>query len=245
MSAAKDKKKSLIPAGAPVWIVTFADMMSILLCFFIMLLSMSEPKREKFQDASGSMRNAFGIHNTYVEERSPMNEKIVNQQFAQAPAKPVPASGSATLAMIDAETDEVLNALKSEKNVEVLNDGKDIIIRLSADAVFTAEQASLQKEFLPTLTKITKEVSRLNKYIVVSGHSDNQQLKTTAYRSQWDLTSARAVTVALAMMKLGKLDAKKFSTMGQADTRPIFENSNTKNQAKNRRLDIVLKNEIP
>ncbi|MCB0348520.1 MAG: OmpA family protein [Bdellovibrionales bacterium] len=245
MGADNSKKRTLIPAGAPAWVVTFADMMSILLCFFIMLLSMSEPKREKFQDASGSMRNAFGIHNTYVEERSPMNEKIVNQQFAQSPAKPVPANGTATLAMIDAETDEILNALKTEKDVEVLNDGKDIIIRLPADVVFANEQASLQKSVLPTLKKITAEVTKLNKYIVVSSHSDNQDLKTKAYRSKWDLTSARSVTVALAMMKLGNIDAKRFTTIGQADTRPILENSSAKNQAKNRRLDIVLKNEAP
>ena len=74
-------------------------------------LSMSETKREKFTDASSSIRSAFGVHKTYVEENAPLNEKIVNAQFAQTPPKEVPASQSATVAATDAQTEEMQKAL--------------------------------------------------------------------------------------------------------------------------------------
>lgn len=246
MEARKFYKRPEKTNSAPAWMVTFADLVCLLLGFFIIMLSMSETKKEKFTDASSSIRSAFGVHKTYVEEQAPLEEKIVNAQFAQSPPKEIPASQAATVAATDAQTEEMQKALAAfSKDVEIIPQETKILIRLRGDAIFAKDKSSIQKDFLTTLTSVSKEIAKLNKYIIVSGHTDNIPLTSNEYRSLWDLSSSRANSVALALMKLGNIKADQFTVIGQADTRPILENSSPENQAKNRRIDIILANEKP
>jgi chemotaxis protein MotB len=244
MQSRKFLKKPVKQNGAPAWMVTFADLVSLLLGFFIIMLSMSETKKEKFTDASSSIRSAFGIHKTYVEEKAPLNEKIVNAQFAQSPPIAIPASQAATVAAADAQAEEMQRALKAlNTDVEVIPQETNIVIRLRSDAIFAKDQSAIQPEFLATLAKVTKEISKLNKFVTVSVHTDNAA--SADFRSLWDLSSSRASSVALALMKLGNLNQEQFTIVGHADTRPLNDNSNPENMAKNRRIEIVLTNEKP
>ena len=90
--------------------------------------------------------------------------------------------------------------------------------------------------------KLVKKIKPLDYDIEIAGHTDDIPIRSARYRSNWDLASARAVTMAHAFMKVGKINPLRVSVAGHADTRPLAPNTSKTNRARNRRVELVLKN---
>lgn len=285
------------PAGAPAWVMTFADLMSLLMCFFVLLLSFSEIEAQKFKQVAGSLSQAFGVQREIKDKDSPKGTSIIAQEFSPGKPQPTPINevkqsttvekpnleikkdkdkdGSSendgkqsTDAMSNEElqqliteaqaeivakelaqqraeelTEELQQKLQQEiardlLEVETVED--QVIIRIKEKGSFSSGSATLISGFLPTMERITEEVATIKGRIMVAGHTDDVPISTQRFRSNWELSSARAVSVLEFMMDSGLLKADQMEVKGLSDTKPLVENSNNQNRAKNRRVEIII-----
>ena len=138
-----------VEEGAPMWVVTFGDLMSLLLCFFVLLLSFSEMDRNKYRIVSGSMKNAFGIQRKKPVFESPKGQKMIAREFDQAI---VLVKIQEVIDPIQKELQEEFQAFKTSVEIEV--EENEVTIRMMGEATFDTGHAKLRKEFVPLLLKI-------------------------------------------------------------------------------------------
>ncbi len=260
MSDAPPEKKE--SAGVPAWVMTFADLMTLLMCFFVLLLAFSEMDAAKFKELSGSMKDAFGVQ-TEVEVRTiPKGTSVVAREFS--PGKPEPTALNEVRQFTIDSNKNSLDALEREKKdkedteahakriraalkdeiekgyVAVQTDGAKVIIHVLENASFDSGLADVRRQFLPVLDKIASLIDNNSGMITVSGHTDNIPISNARFRSNWELSTSRAVSVAHQLLKQADIDAERFIVSGHADTRPRANNDSSENRAKNRRVDISI-----
>jgi len=259
MSEAVEKKES---AGVPAWVMTFADLMTLLMCFFVLLLAFSEMDAAKFKQLSGSMKDAFGVQ-TEIEVRTiPKGTSVVAQEFS--PGRPDPTalnqvrqftvdSNKNTLDALEREAKEIEEARKhalrlrmalkeelEKGDVSIQTEGMKVIVHIMENASFDSGYADVRSEFLPALEKIGQLIDNNSGEVTISGHTDNIPIRNERFRSNWDLSTSRAVSVAHELLEVSTLDPQNVIVTGHADTRPRAPNDSAENRAKNRRVDIAI-----
>jgi chemotaxis protein MotB len=257
--AAEGKSES---AGVPAWVMTFADLMTLLMCFFVLLLAFSEMDAAKFKQLSGSMKDAFGVQ-TEVEVRTiPKGTSVVAQEFS--PGKPEPTalnqvrqftidSNRNTLDALDRELKEIEEtrrharrlrlALKEEiekGSVSIQTEGVKIIIHIMENASFDSGYADVRPEFLPVLEKIANLIDNTSGEVTISGHTDNVPISNERFRSNWELSTSRAVSVTHELLNVSDVHPEQVVVTGHADTRPRASNDTAEDRATNRRVDISI-----
>ncbi|NQV46584.1 MAG: OmpA family protein [Rhodospirillaceae bacterium] len=247
------------PAGAPTWMVTFADLMALLLTMFVMLLSFAEMDVQKFKQIAGNMRESFGLQ--YIQRLagvveiagSPMGEYATQQVpkavieltpedvLGEGPAKDEqqveePAiEESVADSFKKAIAEEISNALA---NVEEVENG--VVIRFPAKIAFPSGGERLTPEFIGALTKMVDVLENTDGDITVAGHTDDRPISTERFRSNWDLSAARANSVIHFLLENTNIDAGRLGAIGYADSRPLALNDTEDNRAGNRRVEIII-----
>ncbi|MGI9247935.1 MAG: flagellar motor protein MotB [Woeseiaceae bacterium] len=248
--------------GVPAWVMTFADLMTLLMCFFVLLLAFSEMDAAKFKQLSGSMKDAFGVQAEIEVRTIPKGTSVVAQEFS--PGRPDPTalpqvrqytvdSNKNTLDALEREAREIEKAreharrlrlaLKEELakgDVSIQTEGMKVIVHIMENASFDSGFADLRKGFLPALAKIGSLIDNNSGEVTISGHTDNVPIANDRFRSNWDLSTSRAVSVAHELLKISKLSPENIMVTGHADTRPRAPNDSRENRAKNRRVDIAI-----
>ena len=257
--AAEEKQEA---AGVPAWVMTFADLMTLLMCFFVLLLAFSEMDVAKFKQLSGSMKEAFGVQSEIEVKTIPKGTSVVAQEFSPGKPEPTPIntvrqftidSNRNTLDALDRELKEIEEtreharrlrlALKEEIDkgyVSIETAGTRVIIHIMEKASFDSGLADLRGEFVPVLDKISGLIDNNSGDVTVSGHTDNLPIATTRFRSNWELSTSRAVSVAHALLAKSEIDPVRVQVTGHADTQPRASNDNAEDRAKNRRVDISI-----
>jgi len=260
MSDAPPEKKE--SAGVPAWVMTFADLMTLLMCFFVLLLAFSEMDAAKFKELSGSMKDAFGVQ-TEIEVRTiPKGTSVVAREFS--PGKPEPTALNEVRQFTIDSNQNSLDALERRKkdeedteahakriraalkdeiengDVAVQTDGAKVIIHVLENASFDSGLADVRTQFRPVLDKIAGLIDNNSGMVTVSGHTDNIPISNARFRSNWELSTSRAVSVAHQLLQKADIDPDRFIVSGHADTRPRADNDTSENRAKNRRVDISI-----
>ena len=224
-----------VEEGAPAWVVTFGDLMSLLLCFFVLLLSFSEMDRNKYRIVSGSMKNAFGIQRKKPVFESPKGQRMISKEFDQAI---VLIKIQDLIDPLIQDMEEEFEEFKGSIDIEVEED--EVTIRMMGEATFDTGKAKLRKEFVPLLLKIGEVLSKTKGEIIIAGHTDNVPLIGGQFKSNLGLSMARAGSVAEYLLKSTSIDPKRLSTMGFGEYRPIESNDTDEGRQKNRRVEIIV-----
>ncbi|RRJ83610.1 flagellar motor protein MotB [Aestuariirhabdus litorea] len=275
------------PRGLPPWLATFADLMSLLMCFFVLLLSFSEINALKFKQIAGSLRDAFGVQSELKLKEIPKGTSIIMQEFSPGKPEPTPINevrqftttvtqpdldlsctpGDETRTGQSAAVDGVKNEQTAQKvqqlieqtesraqqlatvlsqqveqgSIEVETKGRKIIIRVQENGSFASGSAELEAEFYPVMENIKRVLRSVEGTIAIEGHTDSIPIDTERFESNWALSSARAVSVAHALI-IGRdgIDPLRLQVRGYAETRPLESNATPEGRAKNRRVEIVL-----
>ncbi len=258
-------KKANPAAGTPGWIVTFADLMSLMLTFFVLLLSMSTTDVVKYKQALNSIQTALGDPmNGYltgkasiigdrgldipIPEIVPPSEPVEEPPVEEPPIEkpPVVEQNKPNQEVIDA-TEHLYQTLKGEMEKEInaesveLNKYEDkIVIRFEEIISFDVASANLQENFKPILDRVSQTLSDIDGSILVVGHTDDIPITTARFRSNWDLSAARAASVVQRMINVSNLPPNHIIASGRADSVPLVPNDSRENRAKNRRVEIVI-----
>jgi chemotaxis protein MotB len=256
----KAKKKKA--GGAPTWMVTFADMMALLLCLFVLLLSFSETDVAKFKIMAGEMEQAFGMalksKLTGMIEFRGTPEKRAYKDLAKKKAEefiplvvPPSLEKSDDYNVSDPEysVEDALAADLSDTLYDEINEGSlmlervgaEVIIRFPGHVVYPSGSDTILQSTLEILDHVAKALAKTNGQLMVSGHTDNVPISTGRYRSNWDLSSARASSVVHYLLKNELIEPGRISATGYADSRPLVPNDSVENRAKNRRVEISIR----
>ena len=272
-------------AGIPAWVMTFADLMSLLLAFFVLLFSFSEMDKAVYKELAGSMKDAFGVQREIKVKEPPKGTNIIAREFS--PGKPestpfneVRQKTSEEFHEFPVFTDPAEKGQESrdgndntskdmEENREALEqiarvkkDGEliskalseeidnglidleveehRIILRIREKGSFTSGSARLIKPFSSITGKISKVFGEFDGIIIVSGHTDNFPIHTDRFRSNWELSASRAVSVIHELSKDKVLRKKRFELAAYAETQQVDTNSTVKGRSKNRRVEIMM-----
>lgn len=262
------------------WVVTFADMMSLLMSFFVLLLSFSEQDAAKFKEVGGSLEQAFGVQRDIVAYQVPKGTSIVAKEYSPGKPKPTPLNevrqstiddmdqtlefdpkdrpdhkkkeeekngpGTGNIDFRKMSTVEVTKALMKALSTEVKDGkiqiiGKDqrIIIRVLDQGSFASGDNSLHPSYEPVLDKIANLLNEIPGNITISGHTDDKPISNRRFHSNWELSSARAATVAHHLHDRG-VDGRRIVISGYADTQPLYPNDTEEHRSRNRRVEIEL-----
>jgi chemotaxis protein MotB len=251
-------------APAP-WIITFADLMVLLMCFFVLMLSFSEMDVAKFKLLAGSMQEAFGVQTDINVRDPPKGTSLEAREFSPAIPEPT-VENEVRQNTVDSEKNTLDLALElrlreleeqeraaeqqaqrlrelfsreiDEGRLVIRHDSTDVVIQILEKDSFASGRADLEPDALATLAKIGSLVNAVRGAITVSGHTDNVPIRNGTYRSNWDLSAARAASVAHQLLAAG-VDPARLMVSGHADTQPRVPNDSAANRALNRRVDIT------
>lgn len=256
-------------SGAPPWILTFADLMVVLMCFFVLMLSFSEMDEQKFKVMSGSLAEAFGVQREVTATDMPRGTSSEAAEFS--PAVPEPTTENevrqeavdSELSALDPELTLRARELKAQEDAAasqaeelralfrqdiddgrllIRQEGSNVVIQLLEKDSFPSGSAALEPGSRATLQRIGTLVTAMTGAITVSGHTDDVPVRSGGpYRSNWELSSARAASVAHELLAAG-LDPRRLMVSGHADTQPRVANDTPANRASNRRVDITFAN---
>ncbi len=255
-------------AGLPAWSATFADLMSLLMCFFVLLLSFATMDAVRFKKMADSMKDAFG-----VQREIPVNEivkgiSVIKLEFSPSTIpepSPIDEIRQHTTeedkeelkvddAMVDAvaeqqreemeqQAEELKEALKEEIEqglVELETEFPRIIIRIREKGSFPSGSAQLDPGFFEVMDKISAKLSQVKGKIIVAGHTDDIPISTSRFRSNWELSAGRAVTVAHALLGNPAVEPVRVVVEGHADSKPLAPNDSRENRSRNRRVELIL-----
>jgi chemotaxis protein MotB len=270
--------------GLAPWMATFADLMALLMCFFVLLLSFATIDAIRFKKMAESMKDAFGVQREVpaneivmgvsvikqewspsVSERSviteirqqtsevqkqhlkmhdgqqsqpdPQRQEEIEQQRALEAAK---AALERELAEQFADLEAALKAEIEQGLVTVEKKERSIIIRIHEKGSFASGSARLDPGFHEVMDRISRVLASKPGRIMVAGHSDNIPISTGRFRSNWELSSARAVTVLHSLLRNKDIAEDRVVVQGLADTEPVVPNDSPQNRAKNRRVELIL-----
>jgi chemotaxis protein MotB len=253
--------------GQPTWLMTFADLMTLLLTFFILLLSFSNMDAEKYKAIAGAMSQAFGVSFVASSQTVPtitvltvadttpvvtLNINEENKPTGSVQALPLQAAtvqanvpDSLAEAAQFAENEDLaavlidtLEAQIDTGDVSVQYDADEVLLSFSERATFGSGSELLRDNMRDVLSKVVKVLRTCKGSIMVTGHSDDRPVSTGRFRSNWDLSAARAVSVVHELVLDGSLDARRVLAVGQAETHPLVPNDSMENRALNRRVEI-------
>ncbi len=246
----------------PRWMVTFADLMTLLLTFFVLLLSFAEIDAQRFRRLAGELQKAFGVQREIPADIIPMGTSPVLQQFSPGRPQPIPVDEIRqrttqelpTLAAgdIDSRVETRLDAIEQQlaqtisdvdpdSQVEVERDGLEIVIRIDEQGSFASGSAQVSRSFRQLLEVLSVEFTTFPGFIVVDGHTDDVPIRSTLFESNWDLSAMRAARATNVLLENADLDPERFLIVGHADTRPRMSNETPEQRAKNRRVEITLR----
>ena len=220
-------------AGAPEWMVTFADLMSLLLCFFVLLLSFSNTEVVKFRVMAGSVRNALGLKSEFALSDIPMGKKLLPHKD--------PKDGEGEAAQVEKAIEELREVLKSsglEQHGEAKVTKRGVLLQLSGDLLFESGGAEINKKALPILDQLAIHIVESGRSVDIVGHTDNVPIATHVYPSNWELSAARAGQAVRHLAEKG-VPPVHMRAIGQAHSIPIADNDTAKGRSANRRVEFV------
>lgn len=226
--------------GLPGWMATFADMVTLLLCFFVLLLSFAEQSEEKYRDALGSLKGAFG-----ARELRAVSDDMAMFNTSNA-AKDLAAKISHDERLLLGVVMRIKSLLEEEDDVK-LKEGAGVTADRDG-VVFSANSSAMFKpgaaELAPGATRILDNVIRVLKdyklNLVVRGHTDDRPISTQKFPSNWELSAARAAVALDYIVNKGDIEISRAKAVGYADTRPAVPNDSAENRKKNQRVEFYM-----
>ncbi len=239
-----DKKCPECEAGAPAWMTTYGDMVTLLMAFFVMLFAFSNIDAQKFEQVMQSFQGSAGVlsgglsvqdQNLIFEALPESSETVVDQSTVTQVEE--------QLKELKKKIEEYIENNELDTEISIEFDTRGLIIRFKDNALFDSGKAELKKsseQVLNFLGDLLKSEEFISRAIRVEGHTDNVPIRTSRYPSNWELSTARSTNVVRFFIAKAKISPSRLSASGYSEYYPIADNTTSEGRAKNRRVDIVI-----
>lgn len=224
------------------WLVSYADFITLLFAFFVVMYSISSVNVGKYRTVSESIKAALNPIVSPPSSPTPL-ALSTNKQAPTAPDAP----GSKDVAI--RKLRNLVKGIKASPKLALVRITErvngDIVITIPDQLLFNSGEAAIRSEALPFLEGLSAAIVELNRHTRVEGHTDNVPIRTALFPSNWELSAARAVMVVRVLSELYGVTADHLSAVGHADTRPVTFNSDAEQRAKNRRVEVIILEQAP
>jgi chemotaxis protein MotB len=226
------------------WMVTFSDLITLLLTFFVLLLSMSSMDTKIVKTFFTIFKGATGPLELSEQGEVSAIRHVVEQlrDTMVSPAELDSDTLRGLLFKYQSEEGQPLRGRMTGDDLEVVESRRGVRLRFKDRVFFDAGSAELRAEALPVLERLGEVVRHSRFRVSVEGHTDNAAIHTARFPSNWELSLARAVEVVSFVSQEGNLSANRFRVGGFGPSRPLVPNSTAENRQRNRRIEIFLHN---
>jgi len=210
------------------WLLTYADLITLLLAFFVVMYSMSQIDAKKFgkvaQALHGVLKGGESIlwHDDQQSTKGHGLLKLGN------------------LRMLQAKIEEKFKHLGRQEEVQTEITERGLVVHILESALFNEGSAVLQPKAVEVLDLIYEKVKETPNHVRVEGHTDDRPINTLQYPSNWELSSARATEVVRYFINNHSMPPHRISALGYGEYRPVRPNNSIENRATNRRVDVVI-----
>jgi chemotaxis protein MotB len=226
------KPTIVVKKGLDEWVMTYGDMMSLLLTFFVLIVSFSSMQETKFEQAAQSLKVAFNV----LEKP----EAVIELNTPIVPRKEYDTPADLEFLFEVRSIEKVVLEQQQEKDVQVEITDEGVLFRMSAPFLFASGQAELLPEAAPLLDRLARMFRKFPAAVRVEGHTDDIPIQSGRFPSNWELSATRAVAVARYFQGTG-LPPERLSATGYGEFQPVADNATPEGRAANRRVEILLK----
>jgi chemotaxis protein MotB len=234
------------------WLVSYADFITLLFAFFVVMYAISQVNESKYRVLSDSLVQAFQNPSRLPNASSPASvpRAIIGQEqggiIGPAPGSPEDEATiramMARMRELGAELSTMLDPLVREGLVRVSETRQGLVIEINASVLFRSGQSALEPAATRTLSEVARVLARTRGAIAVEGHTDNVPIATPAFASNWELSASRAATVVRLFVEAG-IAAPRLTAIGHADNQPIEPGDSAEARARNRRVVVIVQAE--
>ncbi|MCQ2517381.1 MAG: flagellar motor protein MotB [Lachnospiraceae bacterium] len=260
------RKEEAPPAGAPAWMATFSDLMNLLLCFFVLLFSMSTVDAQKFELVAASFANTFSIFtaggqaigdgmmiSNGVSQLNELDSYInstgkANDSDQEIPKDALEEFEEKKLGESEEVAELVEEALAESgisDEVNVSFNSQYVLLTMNGALLFDSGSAELKKDSQDIMVQVTKILEKYNAGVIeVEGHTDNVPMSGNRYADNDELSSARAITVFKFITANSTINPADIKHSGRGEYVPVADNSTPEGRALNRRVEIKIYNSL-
>ena len=219
------------------WLLTYADLITLLMVFFVVLYSMSQSDSIKFHRISAALERAFNIDVLQGQTNQGVNDGTsetltpVEQLFTSP-------EHSAEVARLKSRIEEAMTGSTQAPSVSVGSDREGVVIRLSGSYLFDSGRAELKPNSLAVLDAVALEIRLLPNDVRIDGHTDATPIDSPRYPTNWELSAARALSVTRYLSEIGGVAAGRLTAAGYGEFHPLTPNDTREHRAQNRRVEI-------
>jgi chemotaxis protein MotB len=229
----KKRKHNEEHENAERWLLTYADLITLLLAFFIMMYVFSKKDAQKYDEVASHLKTIFSGGTGLAGKGS-----VTAASPIDMPSKG--ASSGEIKRQLESELMDSNRNKPGGENISVLSDERGIVIRVLDKAFFDEGKAELKDGAKGALDKIVPIIKSVDNHVRIEGHTDNVPIKTNEFKSNWELSVRRATEVVRYFVEKRGLPPDRISATGYAEYRPIVQNNSPKNKSLNRRIEIIV-----
>ncbi|MBL8423451.1 MAG: flagellar motor protein MotD [Candidatus Accumulibacter phosphatis] len=230
------------------WLVSYADFITLLFAFFVVMYALSSVNEGKYRILSSSMVSAFRNVPVNSSGQTPMvvptPASVTKASLASKAQEAVKQKQREKMRNVAKEILEVMAPLIEQGKVRVLETSRGVTIEINDSILFSPGQAVLQPQLIKAMQSVAEVLVAADFPITIEGHTDNVPIKNTQFPSNWELSAVRATTVLRLFADAG-IAAGRLTAIGYADTRPVEPNLLADGRARNRRVNILIDSAIP
>lgn len=226
MQRRKKKKNTEDDVNTNAWMDTYADTITLLLTFFILLYSISAVDSKKLKELSESLKHSL-TGNTNIEEV----KDITDLKFE---------TGNTAYEDLSQKLDNIIKGNGLSDVIKIREEDRGIVLQLDESILFDPGKADLKDNSREVLETITTIVNNTDNDVLVEGNTDNIPMNNEVFQSNWELSTARAVSVVRYFVENQSLKPTRFAVKGYGEYKPLVDNSKPENRATNRRVDILV-----
>ncbi|MCG8588500.1 MAG: OmpA family protein [Proteobacteria bacterium] len=232
--------------GAPAWMATLGDLMSLLLTFFVLMLTFASMEKQLFLKAIGSVKAALGVVEQdpgHFELRSTSVVELSDRRTRPyIDVMELPTSNASSSQVDAAMLAEIQRFLSTQQLSGILDASlgdRGVTIRLKGNVLFEPGSDRLLPQSFLFLDEIVALAREFPYEIAIEGHTDERPIGSPAFPTNWHLSAARAIATLRYLVDVGEIPASRLSATGMSDTRPLVSNETPENRATNRRVEFV------
>lgn len=238
------------------WLVSYADFITLLFAFFVVMFASSQTDKARAKQVSEAVEKALSeghslsvppqvakILGGTVDDKGQGNAQMKGPGGAQKALKEATPNVLELLPPMQRLNKELEDEIKAGK-LEVRLEPRGLVISLRQSAFFPSGEDTLESSNLPTMKKLAAILATLPNPIQLEGHTDSIPIHNSRFRSNWELSCARGIAVLETLCGTFQLPRERFSVVGRAETLPIDTNSTPEGRARNRRVDVVIVNSL-
>jgi chemotaxis protein MotB len=229
---ARKRAEDVPKAGAPEWMNTYGDMVTLLLCFFVLLFSFATLDVQKFKAIAVSMNGSLGVLDSGMTLSM---EPLINSFPSDTPTEE-----AEEFQKLYEEMSKYVKANNLEASITLRLDERGLLVRFMDDVLFDSGKADLTPKAREIINKVAEIIRQNDKNVRVEGHTDNIPINTLRFPSNWELSTTRAVNVVKYLIEENGIEAKRLSASGYSDQHPVDDNNTQVGRQKNRRVDMVI-----